>query len=311
MGTNLKALMSTWRLAPELSKYDVLIMVNPDVGSMPACHLAKRYNPKLNAMWTFHGLTPTEFVSSLKDRWLMRIRRLAYIGSMKRMELIKVDSGFMKNELAGQGVDPLKVAVMSLGTDLSRMSGGDGRYIRDLYGIGDRFLLLYVGRLMVFKHVDELIDAVSRLDGVCLLAVGGGPDRERLERLTKDLQVEGRVKLAGIVGDKDLPDYYAACDAWATASRHEGFCVPVIEAMAAGKPVIVPEVAAMPETAGDAGLVYGSGDVARLAECIKRLASDKGLYSDLSSRASARAKSFDMQGVLEGYINLIRSWWSG
>lgn len=52
--------------------------------------------------------------------------------------------------------------------------------------------------------------------------------------------------------DAELADYYVACDAWTTASEHEGFCVPIMETMAAGKPVIVPRAGAMPETAGDA-----------------------------------------------------------
>jgi glycosyltransferase involved in cell wall biosynthesis len=311
IGTSLRALLGTFGLARELSKYDVLIMVNPDVGSMPACHLAKRYSPKLKAMWTFHGLTPLEYITGARDRWLMMARRLAYIRSMIRTPLIKVDSGFVRSELALSGVDTSRVVVMPLGADMSRMGGGNGRKVRESYGIGDRFLLLYVGRLVEFKHVDELIRAVAGIDGACLLVVGGGPDRERLERLAAELRLEDRVKLAGIISDGELPDYYAACDAWATASRHEGFCVPIIEAMAAGKPVIVPDVAAAPETAGDAGLTYRSGNIAELAEKIRSLAGDKALYADLAGRAKARAASFEMRGVIGRYVRLVEEYYGG
>jgi glycosyltransferase involved in cell wall biosynthesis len=261
-------------------------------------------------MWTFHGLTPVEYVSGFRDRWLMRIRKRAYISSMKRAELIKVDSRFVKNEVVQWGIDPSKVIVMPLGIDLSRMSGGDGRRVRDKYGVGDRFLLLYVGRLVKFKHMDELIRAVAMLEEVCLMVAGGGPDRERLEALSKSLDVGGRVWFAGRVADGELPDYYAACDAWATASRHEGFCVPVVEAMAAGKPSIVPDVAAVPETAGDAGLIYPAGDVASLAEKIRTLSADKELYAKLSSIAKARAPSFEMSGVMEWYVEMVKEFYS-
>jgi len=311
IGTNLRALLGTFALARELSRYDVLLLVNPDVGSMPACHLARRYNPKLRAMWTFHGLTPIEYVVGARDRLLMRIRRTAYIHSMKRTPLIKVDSDFVKQELTRSGVNSWRVVVMPLGADLSRMGGGNGRRVRELYGIGDRFLLLYVGRLAEFKHVDELIRAVASNDDVCLLIVGGGPDRKRLERLAAELQLEDKVKFAGIVADGELPDYYAACDAWATASRHEGFCVPIIEAMAAGKPVIVPEVAAAPETAGDAGLTYKSGDVVGLAEKISSLAADKALYARLADRAKARAASYELRGVIKQYVRLVEEYDGG
>ncbi len=305
MGTSLKALLDTPRLARELAGYDVLIMANPDVGSMPACRLAKKYNPKLKALWAFHGLTPVEYVAGLRDRWLMRVRRLAYARSMKRADLVRVDSHFVKSEVASWGVEPAKVAVMPLGIDLARMSGGDRRRIREKYGAGGDFLLLYVGRLVRFKGVDELIRVVHRLCGVRLLVVGGGPERGRLEALAGELHVGDRVKFGGVVPDEELPDYYAACDAWATASRHEGFCVPIIEAMAAGKPVIVPDVAASPETADGGGLVYNSKDPGGLTGQIARLMADRRLYGSVSGAARERALQFEMQGVLERYVAAI------
>ena len=114
-----------------------------------------------------------------------------------------------------------------------------------------------------------------------------------------------RVAFAGRVEDAELPDLYAACDAWVTSSRHEGFCVPIVEAMAAGKPVIVPDVAAMAETAGGAGMVYRSGDLDDLAAKIRGLAGDKNVYADLSDQAHAMAGRFEMPGVMERYMDML------
>lgn len=303
MATNVRALLGTFRLARELSKYDVLLIVNPDVGSMPAYHLARKHNPKLKVVWRFHGATPPEFLSTARDRLLMCVRNAAYALSMKRSDLIMTDSQYIKEELARIGVDPLKVVSMKLGVDLDRFLSGERQKVRAKYGIGDGFLILYVGRLVNFKHVDELIRAVSLLNGVYLMVVGGGPERQYLEKVSAELHVGDRVKFAGRVPDDDLPDYYAACDTWATASRHEGFCVPIIEAMAAGKPVIVPGVAAMPETAGDAGLRYDAGDVEGLAHHMRMLKDDGVLYGELSKKAVARAREFGMPKVLEGYAS--------
>jgi glycosyltransferase involved in cell wall biosynthesis len=307
--TNLQALLGTFRLARELAKFELLLIVNPDMGSMPAYHLANRYNPKLKVMWTFHGMTPAPYMSVRKDRWLMRARRMASIRSMRRSGLIHVFSHSMKNEVARWGVDPSKVVVMPLGADLGRMASGNGRRVREKYSIGDRFLLLYVGRLVNFKHVDELIRAVSKVDGVALAVVGGGPERDNLEKLVAELHAEERVKFAGVVPDGELPGYYAACDAWATASRHEGFCVPVIEAVAAGKPSIVPELAAMPETAENAGMTYRSGDVEELAEKIKTLSEDRALYERLAASAKASAPSFEMSAVMERYVRMVEEFY--
>jgi glycosyltransferase involved in cell wall biosynthesis len=305
MGTNLRVLLGTFGLARELAGHDVLVIVNPDVGSIPAYHLARRFNPKLKIIWTFHGLTPTAFVSGFRDRLLMRVRKWAYVRSMIRSDRVQVFSDFIKSELAQWGIDGTKVVVMPLGVEVKKISAGDGRRVRDMYGVGDRFLLLYVGRLVEFKHVDELIRAAVGLDGVCLVVAGDGPDRGRLEALSESLNAGGRVWLAGKVPDTELPDYYSACDAWATASRHEGFCVPIVEAMAAGKPVIIPDVAAMPETAGEAGLKYSPGDLEGVADAIRRLKDDKKLYGELSKNALARSRQFDMAAVLERYAGML------
>jgi len=301
VGTNVKALLGTFKLARELAGYDVLLMVNPDVGSMPACHLARRYGPKLKVMWRFHGATPPRFLSSSRDRFLMHVRNMAYAWSMKRSDRVITDSQYVKEELVRKGVGSARVFPMKLGVDLGRFLSGDRRGLRAKYGIGDAFLVLYVGRLVGFKHVDELVRAVSSLDGARLMVVGGGPERQSLEKLCDELHAGGRVIFAGRVPDGELPDYYAACDAWATASRHEGFCVPIIEAMAAGKPVIIPGIAAMPETAGDAGLSYEAGDMNGLTDSIRRLMDDKGLYEELSKKTIARARDFDIARVLDGY----------
>ncbi|HTY91610.1 MAG TPA: glycosyltransferase family 1 protein [Methanocella sp.] len=307
--TNLQALLATRRLAHELSKYDVLLVVNPDLGSMPAYHLAVRYNPNLKIMWTFHGLTPAPYMDTAKDRFLEGVRQWAYIRSMRRSGLVQVFSRSMKNEVTRWGVSQSKIAVMPLGVDLRRMANGNGRRVRDKYGIGDRFLLLYVGRLVNFKHADELVMAVSKVPSAALAIVGGGPERENLEKLAGQLSLDGRIFLAGMVPDGELPDYYAACDAWTTASRHEGFCVPVIEAMAAGKPCIVPELAAMPETAGDAGLTYPSGDIEGMAKKIRTLMDDKALYGRLAASAKARAPSFDTSAVMERYVRMVEDFY--
>lgn len=65
-----------------------------------------------------------------------------------------------------------------------------------------------------------------------------------------------KVIFTGKVSDNDLPKYYASSDAFVTASLHEGFCVPIIESFASGKPAVVPDRAAMPEVVADGGLIY-------------------------------------------------------
>ena len=80
---------------------------------------------------------------------------------MKRSNRIKTDSRRSKKELAGWGVDPTKVTVIPIGIDLSRFSPGCGAKVREAFDIGERFLLLYVGRLASGTEVDNLLRAIA------------------------------------------------------------------------------------------------------------------------------------------------------
>jgi glycosyltransferase involved in cell wall biosynthesis len=213
----------------------------------------------------------------------------------------------VKKELTDAGIDGEKITPTPFLIDQGRFSAGDREKIRTRYGCNDRFVLLYVGRLAPAKQVDLLLRAMAGLksEPVTLILVGGGPEEGRLKALTGELGVADSVRFAGRVPDDELPDYYAACDAWVTASRHEGFCVPVVEAMAAGKPVIVPDVTAMPETADGAGLVYVPDMPDALGELIKDLKADSARYRLLSEKARSEAGRYDLAAGMGRYVDLI------
>lgn len=299
---NFKALLRSFRLAKSLAKHDLLLLAGPDFGALPAVHLARRYNRNLRLVWVYHSLTPPEFLPSARDRLLTRLRKFAYLASMKRSDHIQTFSSFVKKELVDANISQDKITSLPFGVDLSRFAAGKGHRIREKHDLGTQFVVLYVGRLAPAKRVDRLIEAVAGLDGATLIVVGGGPERERLEAMAADSS--SKIIFAGKVPDEELPDYYAACNVWATASEHEGFCVPVAEAMAAGKPVIVPDVTAMPETAGEGGLIYPPGNTAALTDAIRQLMGDYDMYGRLAAAAARRAEQFRLEEAMKAYLKL-------
>lgn len=305
--SNAAALARTLQSAKELAAFDLLVLAGPDVGALPAVHLAKRRNPRMRLFWVYHSMTPPELLPSFKERLLTRLRGIAYRMSMRRSDRVQTFSEFVKKELTDAGIDGYKIVPAPFLIDTRRFASGDRDRIRAKYELSDRFVLLYVGRLAPAKRVDRLIRAMALLKGeqVALVIVGGGPEEARLKALAAGLGVGGAVKFAGRVPDAELPDYYAACDAWATASEHEGFCVPIVEAMAAGRPVVVPDVTAMPETAGDAGLVFRPGDIDGLGRCIRAISSDRALYERLAGSARSRAGAFDVYKAMEAYTAML------
>ncbi|CAJ35480.1 glycosyltransferase family 4 protein [Methanocella arvoryzae] len=304
IGANVRALLSTGKLARELATYDLLVLAGPDVGVLPAVHRAKKLNPRIRLFWVYHSLTPSEFLPSLKDRLLTMARKRAYLWSMMRSDTVQTFSFYVKSELLAEGIEDSLIRPEPFAIDTRAFATGDKRKIRAKHGLESDFVLLYVGRLAPAKRVDRLIEAMKGLDGdIALVIVGGGPERERLETMAK---ASGKkVIFAGRVPDEELPDYYAACDTWVTASEHEGFCVPIVEAMAAGKPVVVPFAGAMPETAGDAGLIYEQGNTRDMVACIQCLREDRKYYESLAGRAVDSAKYFDIGRVMPAYVETI------
>src|SRR5262249_29376180 len=100
------------------------------------------------------------------------------------------------------------------------------------------------------------------------------------------LGVSDRLHFLGHVDEGQLRDAYRDADAFVMPSVHEGFCIPVVEALACGTPVISARATALPETVADAGLTFTPNDPAALARQVRRISS-----SPLSRKAGRGEKS--------------------
>src|SRR5205823_6135713 len=137
--------------------------------------------------------------------------------------------------------------------------------LRARLGLQSATLLLFVGRLAPNKRVIVLVEALAHLRDlsppVHAVVIGDtsdvyGDEAERCRRRAAELDVADRLHLLGHVPAAQLRDAYGAADAFVMPSRHEGFCIPVMEALAAGMPVIAARAGALPETVGGAGLTF-------------------------------------------------------
>ena len=151
--------------------------------------------------------------------------------------------------------------------------------------------ILSVGRLDPPKDQACLIEAVHDLDANLVL-VGDGANRERLQRLVGQLQMGERVTFTPSVPHERIQEVYAGADIFALATAYEGFGIPVLEAMAAGLPVVVNDCGPLVELVGDAGIV-----VPLAAQAFRRalgdLLDDLPAARALGARAQERARLFD------------------
>jgi glycosyltransferase involved in cell wall biosynthesis len=170
--------------------------------------------------------------------------------------------------------------------------------------------LISVGRLAAPKDWTTLLSAVASLDPqafVELVIVGDGPDRERVQEELAARSLDRRVRLLG--EHDDVPHLLADADVFVLASRSEGLPLSVIEAMAAGLPVVASDVGGLRELVRDGatGTLVPPGDPAALADALRLLLADRELRRRLGTAGRERAKAlFDLPGFRHAHLELYR-----
>jgi hypothetical protein len=233
-------------------------------------------------IWDYHGVTPpalwegpgrTYLEQSERERDLVRFADYAV-----------AHSSFTRNELVATHLIPeQQTSRMVYAVALERFRPGPrDPALLERYGLrADQPVLLYVGRIAGNKRVDTLVRALpalrEALPDVQLLVIGNNQSppydavAATIVQLAETLGVGDHVRFLGQVPDAELPDHYRLADLFVTASLHEGFCIPVIEAMACGRPVVAAATTALPETVGPGGLTFQPDDPADLARQVLRL----------------------------------------
>jgi glycosyltransferase involved in cell wall biosynthesis len=201
-----------------------------------------------------------------------------------------------------------KVAVVHNGVDTKVFNPDvDGRAIKDLHGLWEHGVLLFVGALTRwhgYKGLDVLLEALLLVRERCqvkLIVVGEGPMKPFYEDLARRQGLQNSVVFAGRVDDSTLPLYYAASDILVLPSKDssEGFGLVLLEAMASGKAVIGSRVGGVVEviTDGENGVLVNPNDAESLSIQIVSLLGDDELRARIGSNGRAFAESHDWSAV--------------
>ena len=286
--------------------------------------LAERFRQAEGAaVFWYHGVTPPAFMGTLDGRDRL-VNAQARTELAWHSHLAVCTSPYTAQELHHLcGYPPERTRVVPLGIDTTSFGGAPDpatlAQLRGRWQLDGKRVLLYIGRIAGNKRIDLLIEALARLaphePALQLLIVGnlvGDPATSaihaQLLAQARDLGVADRVTFTGKVGR--VEPFLHLADVFVLASEHEGFGVPLVEAMAAGTPVIASAAGAMPwvlgvgmggdgdgdagseEAGGPAGLVFAPGDVAALAAVIARVLHEDGLAAQLAVRGRGRAGEF-------------------
>lgn len=134
-------------------------------------------------------------------------------------------------------------------------------------------LIVSVGNLVPLKGHDLAIATVQHIAGLTLWVVGAGPERGRLEALTRELGIEDRVRFLGTVPHERMPEVYSAADFLVLASEREGWPNVLLEAMACGARVVATNVSDVARVLGtpEAGVCVADRSVTALAKALRDL----------------------------------------
>ncbi|MBU0608938.1 MAG: glycosyltransferase family 4 protein [Armatimonadetes bacterium] len=168
--------------------------------------------------------------------------------------------------------------------------------IRDLFGVGEPFILT-VGYSSPRKNVPRLLETVAAATAGPLRAasviVVGRPGLDTADDLHARFPgLAGRLRFTGWIETDDLVALYRAAGVFAFPSLHEGFGLPVLEAMACGTPVVTANTTSLPEVAGDAAMLVDPLDTGALAEALTAVLGDAALARDLRERGLRQAARF-------------------
>ncbi len=263
----------------------------------------------------YHNVTPHEFF----DAWAPEISGLLVSGRHQLEDLAPVarggfaDSHYNEREMQAAGF--ANTAVVPIMVDARRSVGVVDEQMRDaLVASKQGRDWLFVGRVAPNKAQHDLIKAFAvyrRIfdPGARLWVVGGESSalyRAALDRFVVTLDLANAVVLTGSVPDTELGAYYDVADVFVCMSRHEGFCVPVLEAMAHSVPVVALASSAVPETVGDAAvLVAEQAPLHDIAAAAWRVATDPATRDTLVEAGHARVEHFSPARSRERLLDVV------
>lgn len=257
----------------------------------------KHRGPKL---LIYHNITPAEFFRPYRPgfAWMLETGR----NDLRRLSQFfpnsAGDSAFNAAELSNCGFPAPSVLPIVVTPDRWNIPVNN-----DLLGTLDNGTknVLFVGRIAPNKMQDRLLHAFASLRALVpdsrLIVVGDGKDFDPYQQLIQEtisrMDLARHVVMAGQVSDSDLLAYYQSADLYWSMSEHEGFCVPIIEAMWFDVPVLAYSAAAVSETLADAGVTFDSThELSAVAAMARELVVDQSLRRRVIASQRKRRESF-------------------
>jgi glycosyltransferase involved in cell wall biosynthesis len=264
----------------------------------------------------YHNITPPELMAPWDHHLALGQERAREDLTVlaPRTTLAIADSAYNETHLAEAGFAATAVVPPSaaVGDDLSPAPPRDAVLsLRSDTRVGAVWLA--VGRVAPNKALEHTIAALAVArqtnDRGASLRIVGKPATDAYERALRryvaDLGLEDAVTFTGYASDAAVAAAYTSADVLVVTSEHEGFGVPVVEAMAAGLPVVAYDQGAVPEVLGDAGVLVSSRDPYALADAIGSLLAEPTRRTALAEAGRRRYAELDLPNAADRFVDLL------
>jgi len=291
-----RALVRDYHELETVQRRDGLLLVHHSIGNDAVPEVA---NLPIRKAIVYHNITPAKYFAGLNDE----LMRYADVGREQLKLLAKsaefgiADSEYNRKELEEAGLANTAVVPPLVDwEDFDRPPDQDvARRLAD-----ERTAILTVGQILPHKAVHDVVAAFARYresDRTAHLYLVGPTAMSAgyLDRVRGDIRklgLDGAVTLTGSVTVEQLVAYYRGATAFLTLSEHEGFCVPLLEAMRSDLPVVANAAAAIPETLGDGGILLEEKTPDAVAAQLERVVRDQALRKELIERGRRRVEAF-------------------
>lgn len=262
----------------------------------------------------YHNITPARYLRIINDRIAQELedgrKELRSFAGVPELSL--ADSDYNRQELIEAGFE--NTATLPLTIDSKLFDRKPNPRMIAMYGQSHIKHFIFVGRfvpnkkfddlILIFNYYNKFINSDSRLFVIGSYA-GTEMYHDYLRSVVLQLDLK-TVYLLGHVNFDDLLAYYRMADIFVCMSEHEGFCLPLLEAMHFEIPIIAYKAAAVPETLGDAGIVVKKKSFPEIAEMAHLLLKEKHLREKVIKKQNERLKYFSeekMEERLKHYLS--------
>jgi glycosyltransferase involved in cell wall biosynthesis len=263
----------------------------------------------------YHNVTPAHFFAPYDPQ----LFRLATLGRQDlatlvgRVDLALGDSDYNRRELEAMGFAPTSVMPIAVSTE--RITSAPRTPVLDEILDDGLINFLFVGRIAPNKRIEDHLRLAEQYKRYVdsfyrFIFVGRYDTVPRYHATVRALMYDygmprDRFLFTGAVPDEELAAYYRASSVYVSLSEHEGFCVPLIEAMAADVPVLAYASTAVPETLGGAGVMFSPKDFEYAAELLGLLAYDDDVRAAVVAGQRKRLADFSDDRIRQQLVGLL------